>query len=138
MSDKRLEEEIRRIISRFDAAVAGGDVQQVESLLADPYFHTDIYGVFQDKQSWLASWLRPVAAGLKAGDFRWEIYRSDEIQVYLMGDDVAIVVGRWTLKRSDHSAPMVGRFTHVWRRSFSGWKRVAYQATTVQAADSLH
>ncbi len=131
---ENVEEEIREMIGKFDDAVAAGDVQQVESLLADPYFHTDIYGVFQDKQSWLASWLKPQAEGLRAGDFRWEIYRSDEIQVYLIGDDVAIAVGRWTLKRSDFVAPMVGRFTHVWRRSFSGWKRVAYQATAVQAA----
>ncbi len=131
---ENIEAEIRERIGRFDAAVAAGDVPQVESLLADTCFHTDIYGIFQDKQSWIDSWLKPQAEGLKAGNFRWQVYRSDDIQVQVLADDVAVAVGRWMLKRSDFPAPMIGRFTHVWKRTSSGWKRAAYQATSVEAA----
>jgi ketosteroid isomerase-like protein len=131
---KRLEQEIRQTIQEFDTAVSTGNVQKVESLIADEYLHTDIYGKIQDKNSWLATWLKPLAADLKAGKYSWEIYRSDDIQVNIFSDGVAVAVGRWTLKRSDNPESLAGRFTHVWVKNKKGWQRAAYQATSIVEA----
>ncbi len=128
---KQTEQEIRQMIEEFDAAVAAGNVQKVEILITAQYFHTDIYGKFQDRSTWLEIWLKPLAAELKAGKFRWEIYRSDDIQVNVLSDGVAVAVGRWTLKRSDIPHSLVGRFTHVWIKQNGRWQRSAYQATSV-------
>jgi ketosteroid isomerase-like protein len=128
---KRLEQKIQQMIKEFDAAVSTGNVQKVESLITDEYVHTDIYGKIQDKNSWLVTWLKPLAADLKDGKYKWEIYQSDDIQVNVLNDGIAVAVGRWTLKRSDSPESLVGRFTHVWIKTKEGWQRAAYQATTI-------
>ena len=126
-----VEQQLRQAIKDFDEAAMRGDVAKIETLIADQYFHTDIVGKIQNKATWLEEYLKPIAAQLKAGEMQWEVYFSDDIQVHAYGDDLAVAIGRWNLKRNSDRQILVGRFTHVWRKQPSGWQRVAYQATVI-------
>ncbi len=127
----QIEQEVRQAIKEFDEAAARGDTPRIQSFIADQYFHTDVYGKVQDKAAWLEEYFRPLAAGLKAGEFKWDVYYSDEIQVRAYGNEIAVAIGRWNLKRNTGPRVVQGRFTHVWVKRKGRWQRAVYQATLI-------
>ncbi len=50
---------------------------------------------------------------IKSGAFKWEIHQQDSVQVHVYGNDMAVAIGCWKLKRNDSSKISYGRFTHV-------------------------
>src|SRR4029077_13629663 len=122
------ETEIRAVMAQRLKASMEGDSDKVTNLLADEYLQTDISGHVQDKSTWFKEYFNPVAALIKAGKFRWEVYEQEGLQFRIYGD-YATVVGvldakgsgaRWVPQshtwEADPNASFSGalRFTHVY------------------------
>ena len=117
---------------RLKASIEG-DTEKIESLTADEYVQTDIFGYVQDKSAWLNEYFRPLAGLIKAGKFRWEVYDERDVRIRMLGD-TAVVIGSMTLKGTGakpaghtwEAAPQssVGanlRFTRVWINRNGRW-----------------
>jgi len=117
---------------RLKASIEG-DTEKIESLTADEYVQTDIFGYVQDKSAWLNEYFRPLAGLIKAGKFRWEVYDERDVRIRMLGD-TAVVIGSMTLKGSGakpaghtwEASPQssVGanlRFTRVWINRNGRW-----------------
>ncbi len=48
---RKIEQEVRNAIVQLNDATTTGDMEKTESLIANEYFHTDIYGRVQDKKN---------------------------------------------------------------------------------------
>jgi uncharacterized protein DUF4440 len=127
------ENELRAAMAERQKAMLAGDSNAVERLMAEEYLQTDIMGRVQDKSAWLAEYFRPLAALIKAGKFRWEMYDEKDVQMRMLGD-TAVVVGSLTLKgtgarpveRTWEASPQssVGgtlHFTRVWINRNGRW-----------------
>jgi hypothetical protein len=128
---KKIEQEVRQAIEELNNATTTGDMEKTKSLIADEYFHTDVRAIVQDKKTWLRDYAQRHSDAIKSGEYKWEIHDQDSIEVHVYGNDMAVAIGRWKLKRSDRPTIALGRFTHVWKRINGKWQRVAYQATTI-------
>jgi hypothetical protein len=128
-----VEDQVGQAIYAFDKAAARGDIESVKKFIAEEYFHTDADGKVLDRITWLDNF-KAMAAKLRAGDFKWDIYRSDRIQVQVLRTNLAVAIGRWTLKRSN-GLEIKMRFTQVWIRRDNRWQRTAYQGTSIPDAD---
>jgi ketosteroid isomerase-like protein len=119
---------------RTTASLAG-DVDTIESLTADGYLQTDIFGRVQSKSEWLAEYFKPLAVLIKGGQFRWDVWDEKDVQIREFGD-VAVVVGSLTLKGSGASivagrgwvaspqstiGPVTLRFTRLWIKRNGKW-----------------
>jgi len=130
-SIKKIEQEVRQAMEELNDATTTGDMEKTKSLIADEYFHTDIYGKVQDKKTWLREYAQKYSDLIKSGEFKWEIHHQDSVQVHVYGNNMAVTIGRWILKSSGRDKISIGRFTHVWHKTKGKWQRVAYQATTI-------
>ncbi len=130
-TNKKIEQEVRQVIAELNDATTTGDMEKTKSLIADRYFHTDVRAIVQDKKTWLRDYAQRHSDAIKSGEYKWEIHDQDSIEVHVYGNDMAVAIGRWKLKRSDRPKISYGRFTHVWKRINGKWQRVAYQATTI-------
>jgi uncharacterized protein (TIGR02246 family) len=59
--------------------------------------------------------------------------RFSELEIQRLGDDAAVVLGRWILKRATNDNPH-GLFTLVLRRTAEGWRIVQDHTSTAGAA----
>ena len=122
-------------------AGVAGDTQTVSGLLTDDYIQTDIAGHVQNKTTWLNEYFIPLARLIKAGQFKWDVYRRCDLQFRINGP-VAVVIGRFEGKGSgakfdpqqhtwvrdpggSFSASL--RFTHVYERKNGSWRLAALQ-----------
>lgn len=131
IATQKIEQEVKHAMEELNEATTTGDMEKTKSLIADEYFHTDVYARVQDKTTWLRDYAQKYSDLIKSGAFKWEIHQQDSLQVHVYGNDMAVAIGRWKLKRSDSPKISLGHFTHVWRRINGSWQRVAYQATTI-------
>ena len=135
------ETEIRAVMAERLKASMEGDSDKVTNLLADEYLQTDISGHVQDKSTWFKEYFNPVAALIKAGKFRWEVYEQKGLQFRIYGDS-ATVVGvlnatgsgaKWVPQshtwEADPNANFNGtlRFTHVYVKRNGKWLLAALQ-----------
>jgi ketosteroid isomerase-like protein len=130
-TNKKIEQEVKQAMEELNDATTIGDMEKTKSLIADEYFHTDIYGRVQDKVTWLRDYAQKYADLIKSGAFKWEIHHQDSVQVHVYGNDMAVAIGRWILKARGRDKTSYGRFTHVWHKTKGKWQRVGYQATTI-------
>lgn len=113
---------------RFAEAWASGDIAVLEAVLSPSYTHTDAFGEFHDRSSWLEYAQRRTGRTTRIG------FRS--LRRRLVGD-VAIVTGindiegSGALSASDHSDVTI-RFTQVWVWGQGRWLREAFQATPIR------
>ena len=113
---------------RFAEAWASGDIAVLEAVLSPSYTHTDAFGEFHDRSSWLEYAQRRTGRTTRIG------FRS--LRRRLVGD-VAIVTGindiegSGALSASDHSDFTI-RFTQVWVWGQGQWLREAFQATPIR------
>lgn len=137
--------ELQSAMAARQKAHLEGDIETVESSMTDDYIQTDIFGRVQNKAEWLTDYFKPLAALIKTGQFRWEVWEEKDLQVRHFGD-VAVVVGSMTVKGSGASpvpgrgwvaspqatfGPTTLRFTRVWIRRNDKWLLAALQNATV-------
>ncbi len=53
VATKKIEQEVKQAMEELNDATTTGDMEKTKSLIADEYFHTDIYGKVQDKKTGL-------------------------------------------------------------------------------------
>jgi ketosteroid isomerase-like protein len=132
--DSSSEAELRATMAECRKAALEGDLEKIASCLADQYLQTDIAGYVQDKTDWLNEYAKPLAALIKAGKFRWEIYDPKDVQIRMYGD-AAVVIGSLELKGSgarptpqhtwvadpDAHVSLTLRFTRVYIKRNGKW-----------------
>jgi hypothetical protein len=84
--DSSSETELHAAMAECRNAALEGDLEKIAGCLADQYLQTDIAGYVQDKTAWLNEYAKPLAALIKAGKFRWEIYDPKDVQIRMYGD----------------------------------------------------
>ena len=74
-----------------------GDVDAILRITTPDYFQTDISGIVQSREVWLAEYFRPLADLIHAGRFRWATFdqRIEAAHVYA---NCAIVMGTLNLE----------------------------------------
>jgi hypothetical protein len=107
MGTSSVEAEVRAGMAERRKASLEGDTDKVESLMADEYLQTDVSGHIQNKSAWLTEYFKPLAALIKAGKFRWEVYEEKDVHIRLFGN-AAVATGSLTLKPSG-AIPVPGR-----------------------------
>jgi len=129
------EAELETTMAERTKASLEGDSVKIEGSIAAEYVQTDIAGRVQTKAQWLAEYFKPLAALIKTGQFRWDVWEEKDVQIRLFGS-TAVVVGRLTLKGTGTSAipgrgwvaspessfgPTVLHFTRVWIKRDGKW-----------------
>jgi ketosteroid isomerase-like protein len=99
ISHSQAEAELRAAMDERRTAFLVGDVVKVASLMADEYLQTDIEGRVQDKTTWLNEYMKPLAALIKAGTARWDVYEQKDLN-FRFYNDCAVVTGSLDLKIS--------------------------------------
>jgi len=117
---------------RFAEAWASGDIAVLDSLLSPNYTHTDAFGEFHDRSSWLEYAQRRTGRTTRIG------FRS--VRRRMVGD-VAIVTGindihgPGAVSASDQRGFTI-RFIQVWVWDRGRWVREAFQATPFDEASA--
>jgi hypothetical protein len=140
-----VEPELQSAMAARTKASLEGDTNKAESLMVDDYVQTDIFGRVQTKAEWLADYFKPIAALIKSGQFRWEVWDEKDLQIRRFGDSV-IVIGTLTMRGSGASpvpgrgwvaspqatvGPAVLHFTRVWIKRDGKWLLAAVHNSTV-------
>lgn len=135
-------------LAERDDAFISGDPHLIAEFMTDDYLQTDIHGLVQDKKTWLADYYRPLAADMKAGRVRWDLFQRSELKTRLM-NNVVVIIGnlryRCTTKLDNAVASVnlpaaivnateaeILHFTHVWAMRDTRWKlAVVHNATAI-------
>jgi len=117
-------------IHRSGNAWAQGDLATLEALLSPTYTHTDAFGAFHDRQSWL-----DYVAG-RAGRTTQIAFRDVVARIH---GDVAIVTGindlsSGGIRAAGDQEDFSLRFTQLWVHRSGKWLREAFQATPIRSA----
>lgn len=94
------------------------DLETIESMLSGDYRQIQVDGSVIDKDELLKSY--------HSGARRWEIARSDELEVFLQGE-IAWVIGKWYGKgfNAGEAFDYQARFLAVYRMEAGEWKLTA-------------
>ncbi len=127
--------ELRTVVADRVKANVTGDSETIASAMTPDSVQTDISGYVQDKATWMKEYFIPLAALIKAGTFRWDVFEHNDVQCHLYGD-CAVVAGALHAKGTgatfvpqrhtwvaDPHATFSGtlRFTHVYVRRNGKW-----------------
>ena len=136
MGSAALEPALKAAIAARERANVEGDTSLIESLMASEYVQTDIGGRVQTRSEWLASYFKPLAEMIRAGDFRWKVWEETDVRAFWFGDTV-VVVGKlrlegegatfvpgrdWVESPDPGLGPATLNFTRVW---IERWREVA-------------
>jgi ketosteroid isomerase-like protein len=115
--------EVIQAVHDIGTAWAQHDVSTLERLVADDYIHTDILGLVQNKDEWLADVRSRAANERPAHELSFE-----DLKVQMYGD-VAVVTGRniWRLGPG-RMVTLPLRFTQVLTKRKGYWQRSVFQA----------
>jgi ketosteroid isomerase-like protein len=115
--------EVIQAVHDIGTAWAQHDVPTLERLVADDYIHTDILGLVQNKDEWLADVRSRAANERPAHELSFE-----DLKVQMHGD-VAVVTGRniWRLGPG-RMVTLPLRFTQVLTKRKGYWQRSVFQA----------
>jgi ketosteroid isomerase-like protein len=104
-------------------AYAKRDIATLDRLTADDYVQTDVRGGVLNRAQWL-DFVRNRKSELTVD--------CDSVEVRFYGD-AAVVTGGWTYTRMspDKNSTTRSRWTSVWTKSGTDWKRHAFQNTYV-------
>ncbi len=125
------ETEVLARVEAFARAFEAADTAALDALLAEDYVHCNSDGSRLTREAWL-DWLASRRQEIAAGQFRWDRYRNSEIEVRVHGD-AAIVTGINDSSGVRSGQPFQSRlrFTQVWVRGPSGWRRAAFHDSRV-------
>jgi hypothetical protein len=130
-----LEPALQAAMASREKANRDGDTPLIETLMTANYVQTDIGGRVQTRSEWLESYFKPLAALIRAGDFRWKAFEESDVQTRPYGDTV-IVVGRlklegegavfapgkdWVKAPGSRLGPITLSFTRVWVKRDGKW-----------------
>jgi hypothetical protein len=130
-----LEPALKTAMAARDKANREGDTALIEALMTPDYVQTDIGGRVQTRSEWLQSYFKPLAALIRAGDFRWNVWEETDVQARAYGSTV-IVVGKlklegegatfvpgrdWVKTPGSRLGPMTLSFTRVWVKRDGTW-----------------
>jgi len=130
-----LEPELKAAMAAREKANREGDTALIEVLTASEYVQTDIGGRVQTRSEWLASYFKPLAEMIRAGDFRWKVWEETDVRARSFGDTV-IVVGKlrlegegaafvpgrdWVKAPGSRLGPTPLSFTRVWIKRDGKW-----------------
>jgi len=130
-----LDPQLRAAIAAREKANRDGDTALIESLMAAEYVQTDIGGRVQTKYEWLASYFKPLAEMIRAGDFHWKVWEETDVRSRSFGDTV-VVVGKlrlegegatfvpgreWVKAPGSRLGPTTLIFTRVWIKRDGKW-----------------
>ena len=122
------EVELRELLAARTAALAAGDVDALQGILADDFVYTNASGVVFDKAAYLAFYVT-------SGDMRWQSQELDDIRVRVLGSAAVV-----TCRVRDRASFRGARFD-AWFRSMQvfvnqagRWRCVAGQSTAVESA----
>jgi len=133
--DSDREQEVRSAFSRFSAAFQSADIATLDNLLTENYRHVNgSSGNVINKDQWLA-WLASRGAEIQNGDFSYEDYEVEDLQVELYGD-MAVVIGvaRANGVRNGEPFTMALAFTNVWVKQNGDWRRAAFHDSSLPGA----
>jgi hypothetical protein len=115
-------------LAERDDIFLSGDPNLIAEFMTDDYLQTDINGLVQDKKTWLANYYRPMAAELKAGHLRWDLFQRSELKTRLM-NNVVVIIGNLRYRCVTQTPEIaqaldahVLHFTHVWAMRDTRWK----------------
>jgi uncharacterized protein (TIGR02246 family) len=111
-------------------ALIAGDFASLDKLMADDVTYVHASGQHDTKQTYLAA--------LRSGVLSYQSWQAHEIHVRMLGNDVAVLNGIYTVHAMDHR---VGNdeiiidihFLTVYARRDGRWQQVAWQSTRVPA-----
>jgi uncharacterized protein (TIGR02246 family) len=111
-------------------ALIAGDFAALDKLMADDVTYVHASGQHDTKQTYLAA--------LHSGVLSYQSWQAHEIHVRMLGNDVAVLNGIYTVHAMDHR---VGNdeiiidihFLTVYARRDGRWQQVAWQSTRVPA-----
>ncbi len=124
-SRKSADTEVLKAVDKFYDAFLAGDVETVRRMTAEDYLQTDVNGKVQDKSAWLAEYYMPIVERMKARQFKWDVLERKDSQVRRYGN-VAVLIGRTTLKGSNAPKARELRFTQVWVKRNGDWQRAVF------------
>ena len=122
---KIVQQELLKKIQEFTEAWAKSDTTTLNKLLAKEYRHSDISGKILHKQDWLtyAAMPRKVSNII-----------SDDIEILLYKFNIAVVTGKMSYLYGEEKVVQEIRFTQIWSKNNSQWKRTTFQATLIDKA----
>ena len=105
-------------------AALAQDTAALDKMLTADYIETDADGNLVTKPEMLA--------GLKSGASKYEIFKVEDMKVYVHGD-AAVVIGRGILKGTENGRPIdeSDRFTDTWVKHDGRWMAAATQVTRI-------
>lgn len=115
--------ELSRLAEVAGHAYADRDLAALERLSADDYSQTDVRGGVLSRAQWL-DFVKNRPSEITVD--------TDDVEVRLYGE-TAVVTGNWTYRKQNTEKPVVihSRWTSVWTKYPSGWKRHAFQNTYI-------
>ncbi len=125
------EAEVLARVDAFATAFEAADTVALDSILTEDYVHCNSDGSKLGREAWL-TWLASRKAEIAAGQFRWNRYRNIEVEIRVHGD-AAIVTGINESSGVRNGQPFQSRlrFTQVWVRGPSGWRRAAFHDSRI-------
>jgi uncharacterized protein (TIGR02246 family) len=112
------------------AALVSGDFAALDKLMADDVTYVHASGQRDTKQTYLAA--------LHSGVLSYQLWQPQEIHVRMLGDDVGVLNGIYTVHAMDHRVsndPIIVdlHFLSVYARRDGRWQQVAWQSTHLPA-----
>jgi|SRR5688572_18613510 ketosteroid isomerase-like protein len=120
------QQQIRNAVEKFSKAFVEADVFILDSLLSEDYLHTNSNGSILNKQQWL-KYIETRKKELETGRLEVESYENKGLKI-IDYKKTAIVTGTNVAKGKRDGKRFVTelRFTQVWVRQNSQWKRAAF------------
>ena len=122
-----LQQEVKSAFSEFSRAFQAADVTILKTMLAEDYIHVNGgSGNVINQEQWL-KWLASRRAEMDAGEFLFESYKVEDLQVQLFGE-TAIVIGITRANGIRKGSPftLALKFTNVWIKKNGKWRRAAF------------
>lgn len=128
--DEESIEAVRERVEVFSNAFVEADTLALSALLTDNYIHTNTDGSLLNKQRWLA-WIQTQHHALRDGTLQIDSYTNESVTVALHGTEAAVVTGINISNgvRNGEAFQSHIRFTHLWVREDSQWRRAAFHDT---------
>jgi ketosteroid isomerase-like protein len=123
--NSKSEQEVRRMIEKYRAALLRRDIPTLEQIWADDYVFVNASGGVMTKAQRLAN--------LKSGATTLESINEEENITVRVYENSAVATSRVTIKGQYSGQPASGQYrsTHVWVKGPTGWQLVANQLTAL-------
>jgi ketosteroid isomerase-like protein len=124
-ANSKSEQEVRRMIEKYRAALLRRDIPALEQIWADDYVFVNASGGVMTKAQRLANF--------KSGATTLESINEEENITVRVYENSAVATSSVTIKGQYSGQPASGQYrsTHVWVKGPTGWQLVANQLTAL-------